>query len=48
MELKLSRSLNGVPKTLEEMKSMKFESKILTEIIQNINNRRKLATDDKN
>jgi len=39
LELTLTRSLNGVPKTHEEMKSYTFRSEAFTRILRDVNAR---------
>ena len=39
LKLTLTRSLNGVAKTQEEMKEHIFKSKVLSQIITNVNER---------
>ena len=51
MEIALTRSLNGIPKTKEEMKSYIFKSDIVSKIIKDVNDRAKnakISTGDKN
>ena len=50
MEISLSRSLNGIPKTQKELKDKIFKSDIISQTIVNINDRinsNTVATNDK-
>jgi len=40
LEIKLTRSLNGVAKTKDELKEGKYQSAALTKILKELNDRR--------
>ena len=49
MEISLSRSLNGVPKTQDELKNITFKNDLISQTINSINDRltlEKISTND--